>query len=127
MANSTSPDAVHIGRRVWFDPSVVHTPRGDFALAHTHVSTRLVITKRSYALGWALVCVFVFIWLFPLSLLFLLFRAEREERDLEITFSDGFKSHTHRVKIQSDEQLAEIMKHVAFMRSVYSSDSTVVR
>jgi hypothetical protein len=118
----TSPDAVRMGRRVWFDRAAAHTPRGVFALRRTRVTTLLVTTQRRYTPGWAIAAMIVFVWALPFSLLFLLIRRSREERQLRVTFSDGAESYTLRVKIRSDEQRNAIMRQVAYMRSVHSSD-----
>ena len=100
----------------------MRTPRKRFALNRTRVTTLLVTTERRYTPGWALAAAVVFIGAFPFSLLFLFVRRTRNERRLHVTFSDGEASYTLRVRITSDEQRNAIMRQVAYMRSVCSSD-----
>jgi hypothetical protein len=68
--------------------------------------------------AWAIVMVVLFIWLFFLSLLFLLAREVRVTGYVAIHIQSGSQSYTEQIPVNSAAQRYEVFNRVAYLQSL---------
>jgi hypothetical protein len=101
-----------------FTEQYVMTPAGTWPLAQTNVTTSDQTATTTHTPAWAVVLTIIFIWLFLLSLLFLLARQTRVSGYMAVHVQSGGYSYTEQVPVYSAAQKTDVFNRVLFVQSL---------
>ncbi|WP_354191234.1 hypothetical protein [Arthrobacter sp. UYCu712] len=94
----------------------VITPAGTWPLADVNVTTSDQTSTTTHTPAWAIVMVFLFIWFFLLSLLFLLARETRISGFIAVHIQARGYSYTEQVPVYSAQERADVLNRVLFLQ-----------
>ncbi|OAZ41471.1 hypothetical protein A9Z40_01995 [Microbacterium arborescens] len=118
MTTAQQPPLVSIGNIYATDREVI-TPVGSWPLSDVNVNTQDNTATTTHTPAWAIVMVILFVWLFLLSLLFLLARERRVEGTMTvlITARNG-EQYSEHMKVHSAAQQQDVLNRVTYLQGL---------
>ncbi|WP_156118272.1 hypothetical protein [Microbacterium sp. ZOR0019] len=117
-AAATSPYLVSIGN-IHASQEWVVTPSGSWPTGTVNVTTQDQTATTTHTPAWAIVMVILFIWVFFLSLLFLLAKEIRITGFVNVTiWGPNGQSYTENVPIWNTEQRLDTFQRVTYLQGV---------